>query len=275
MAATNPLTLLHITDTHDSFVNIKSLQLHLGTQGIEVDFVLVSGDISTMPMSIDLSDFEALSKYEHSIVQLLTEVYKICPNVVYIPGNHDPIKFFTKSESPHIKESIVNIHKDVFRLSDGLVVAGFGGSLPGYKSGEKVWDGFPYTQPEYFEADMEPFLASIFSNKFDSVISPDDVIILMTHVGPDGLPTAIDTTDPTNPITCGSVALRKCLEIPAQGRVILNIHGHTHAGVGHNRVGSVTVSNPGHLQVGRYALYKISKNEGKWNLNSIHLDSLH
>ena len=275
MAGTNPLTLLHVTDIHDSLPNIKSLEMQLATQGIKVDYVLVSGDISTMPMKIDSTDLEKISKYEDSVVDILSEVSNISPNVVYIPGNHDPIRFFRKSEIPFIKESIVDIHTNVFRLSDGLVVAGFGGSLPGYKSGEKVWDGFPYTTTELFEADIESFLASIFSSKLDSVISPNDVIILMTHVGPDGFPSAIDFTHPTDPITCGSVALRKCMETSAQGRVILNIHGHTHAGVGHNRVGSITVSNPGSLQEGRYALYKVSSKEGKWSIISIHLESLH
>ena len=272
MAAANPLTLLHITDIHDSFENITRLATHLEAQGVQADYILVSGDISTMPSEIDSSDLDKISKYEHSVVQILSEVAKLCPNVVYIPGNHDPINFFNKSDIPFIKDSIVGIHKGVSRLADGLVVAGYGGSLPGYKSGEKVWTGFPYNETEHFEADIEPFLVSVLSNKLG--ISPNDVIILMTHVGPDGSPSAADSTNPADPITCGSVALRKCLETQAQSRVILNIHGHTHAGVGHNRIGSITVSNPGYLQGGRYAIYKMDRIEGKWTLTSIHLDSL-
>ena len=273
MASVNSVTFLHVTDIHDSFDNLKSLELQLRTDDEKIDYILVSGDISTMPMETDPTDSELLAKFAESVVRILTELSKICHKIIYIPGNHDPIKFFTHSECPVITDTIVNVHKDVFRISEGLVVAGFGGSLPGYRSGEQVWDGYPHHDTESFEAEIEPFLSHILSDKTKSILH-DDVILLMTHVGPDGFPTSADFTQPTKPITCGCAALRNCLLTQGQDKVFLNIHGHTHEGAGHNKVGKITISNPGPLQTGRYAIYTLCRLGGKWNLTSIHFKSL-
>ncbi|KAI6659118.1 hypothetical protein LOD99_14794 [Oopsacas minuta] len=276
MAYNKLITILHVTDIHDSFDNIKALELQLNTDGIAVDIILVSGDISTMPMGINPNDLDLIATFEKSVIKVLTELFKICPKVVYIPGNHDPINFFNKFEYPLINDNIINLHKDMFRIADGLVVVGFGGSLPGYKSGVMEWDGFPHHQTDTYEAELEPFLARILSNnpEITEYIAEDDVIILMTHVGPDGFPTAIDYTEPNTPITCGSTSLRKCLLSNAQNKVILNIHGHTHVGIGHNLIGKITVSNPGPLKSGKYGLYTFSRLEKLWKITSIHLNAI-
>ena len=270
MAGVLSITILQVTDIHDSLENIERLHLQLMREGVHIDSVLVSGDITTIPVELG-HEIDKLSKYDQSIVEMLNALYKICPTVVYIPGNHDPLKLFSKQETPSLANSFVNLHRDAFTLSDGLVVAGFGGSLPGYKLGTQVWDGFPHALREDFEKDIQDFLSSVVTNK-GVAGSSNDTVLLMTHVGPDGLPTATDYSSPATPITCGSLELRKWLDThTAQERVALNIHGHTHAGVGHNQVGNVIISNPGALQDGKFGLYKMSFVEGKWKVVSIHL----
>lgn len=82
---------------------------------------------------------------------------------------------------------------------------------------------------------------------------PGDDIILMTHVGPQGVATTLDDSkDPGGPpISSGSAALRRALLDPAlQERVIANVHGHTHHAPGQAWLGGVRVINPGSLRYG-------------------------
>ena len=64
-----------------------------------------------------------------------------CP-VLYIPGNHDCLCQF---ENKSLTDRSISLHKRQHKLADGLVLIGFGGSLPAFeRAGEMVWEGYPF-----------------------------------------------------------------------------------------------------------------------------------
>lgn len=50
--------------------------------------------------------------------------------VYYIPGNHDAAILFDPDNEAKISDRAVNVEKRVIELEPGLMLAGFGGSLP-------------------------------------------------------------------------------------------------------------------------------------------------
>lgn len=71
-----------------------------------------------------------------------------CP-ILHIPGNHDALcQFDNKKLTP----ASTGIHKLHYELADGLVVFGFGGSVPAFQAtGELVWEGYPFESERAFE----------------------------------------------------------------------------------------------------------------------------
>ncbi len=101
-----------------------------------------------------------------------------------------------------------------------------------------------------------------------------DQVILMTHTGPTELSTSEDRRDAAfsrDPILAGSSSVRSFLcARAAQASVLVNVHGHTHEGVGCAKLGKVRVVNPGSLKVGDYGFMTVAKGlDNRWEVKSV------
>jgi Icc-related predicted phosphoesterase len=175
------LTILHVSDVHTSFDNIHKLQQWIEANNQNLDMILVSGDIADMPMEygFDESDEALLFKksYYDDMLKVVDAIAKIHGRVYYIPGNHDVPQAFitTASDSP---SGPLNVHLQTIPVASGLSLAGLGGSVPGYKEGKHLWDGFPYTSEDLIQKDLMQLLDPLVKD------GSTDQFILMTHVGP-------------------------------------------------------------------------------------------
>ena len=91
---------------------------------------------------------------------------------------HDAISTFKTEESP------CNVHMKQVCIAPNLHLFGIGGSVPVYKDGKHLWDGFPYRTEEEYAKDITKLLDDGFISESSS-LTPQDAVILMTHSGPD------------------------------------------------------------------------------------------
>lgn len=173
-------------------------------------------------------------------------------------------------------EKAVNIHNSFLRLAPGLKVAGYGGAPCATQNGEKLWSGYPSNDDKELEKGLQKLLLeekcheikfvdgsiSIHapSEKKESVLEKGECLILLTHCGPKGSSTSLYPKVGETAIESGSESLAKILSLPKfQNSVLLNIHGHTHVGMGLEKQGLVHVLNVGPLKYGRYGILTLSK----------------
>ena len=81
----------------------------------------------------------------------------ICPNLIYLPGSHEPETLLKMEESPKITENSINLHLKSKIIKDDLLLVGIGGSTCGISSKEEfyhsyhdldtkaiIWKEYPY-----------------------------------------------------------------------------------------------------------------------------------
>ncbi|KAJ3021699.1 hypothetical protein HKX48_007985 [Thoreauomyces humboldtii] len=196
----------------------------------------------------------ARRRQEESEFQYVLESFKgFAPRVFYVPGNHDPSEAFpdlhpapTITEKDFKNEERVaaaplwqrmdvrtgakNIHGRLARLGTGLILGGFGGSVPqtvhGTGKPASVHPGYPYDEAAIGTGvsnvlkDKRHMLAipDVLTSKTRSITGPvTDTHILMTHCGP----ASLGTTDvnkaphiPASRLETGSRALSTLLSLP-------------------------------------------------------------
>lgn len=215
---------------------------------------------------------------------------------------HDPVTAFNlKEDPPRLTAHSLNVHGRCVELAPGLTLAGWGGSVPGYRDGTKVWEPFPYEEEDMrrgldallkpdgaagagsgaeatasagasASAAPRPRAGAAVPTSAARVVPPDTDVLLMTHTGPEHCATATDARDLSKaPISGGSSAIRDTLAEPVwQERLVANVHGHVHNSPGKAWVGGVPVVNPGSLRYGgNYAVLTMRRQPGgRWRVAS-------
>eukprot|EP00117_Sycon_ciliatum_P001120 scpid87315/ scgid6916/ len=275
------LNILLVSDTHYALSELDALTEVMKEE--KVDLVLHSGDIVDLPMdNMDVAaDVEEQRRAQvGDVISKLSTCGKGAP-VYYIPGNHDPRSMFG-DWSPMSKSSVM-IHKSLCRVTPSLVLAGFGGSVPGYVHGQQVWKGYPFNSNEEMETELRPLMEAIAkepaSGSDPGTLHVGDSVLFVSHVGPDGSDTALDRSchgTPQNSVHGGSTYWGKAITgQEVQCSVVLNIHGHTHAGYGYSHIGAVPIINPGSLKEKRYGRLVVRHGEcGRWQVDSITFHTL-
>ena len=252
-ACPSTLRLLLISDIHDDVAAVRRLRSLLERQGVleRIDVVLSPGDLTTTPCSRD-SDVQRA--YDRPAKRMLEELEAFGRPVFFVPGNHDPLSMFNESASGK-EAGAQNAHGRTFEVAPGLRLLGWGGSSAAFEDGQRVWEGWPYA-----ESEVSSGLAALLSR--EARLS-DATLLVLTHGGPSGVgTTAVTGPDPNDPdapgvrthaVDTGSPSLRAALAgASMQQRTAAVVHGHTHAGVGAARLGSLPVTNPGSLRYGGY-----------------------
>jgi Icc-related predicted phosphoesterase len=260
----NTLKILVVSDIHLTFSNIDRMRSEINTP---IDVVLLSGDMCSL-WDTEYTDEKALSKALQDISTIIQQLQKISKKVYYIPGNHDPLVLFDSDNKKSGIEYGTNIHNRAVKLIDGLVLAGFGGSVPGIYNDDKsvIWTGYPYNTDNEYEHVFVPFMNNVVLSSSYS----NDAILLMTHVGPVESDTTkvrekvADEDNKYRMIMSGSTITQTQLERSiVQNKVILNVHGHTHDATGHAMLYNIPVVNPGPLKYGHYTIVSLKRKDSQ------------
>lgn len=288
MNSKTEIRFLVVSDIHDNIQNVRKLVDWYQKEKPKIDYILCCGDIVTVPN--DRQDEPEQAKiYEPIIVNIFQELEKICSQILYVPGNHEPYTLFQK-DPPFLTKGSINLHKKYIKLSDDLYMVGIGGSTPILQGGpyeigqvpyhdvdlKKVkYAGYPYnvkSDDNYLKSDLN------FVNDLKEAVEQvkkeggDNVnMILLSHIGPLYTWTNVMTLNGEN-LYLGSEQLGQWFFY--EKGCFLDIHGHTHTARGViNITDKKIVMNPGDLASGNYGMAVVKKDQNnEWVVESTSLN---
>ena len=256
---------LLISDTHLHSPNLNKFSDWIKAMSPDYDMVLILGNSSNM-INKFRNDYEA--EYEAadqlaSIIEFLKDL--IGKPIVYIPGNTEPSGSYNSTlEIPNA----MNLHKKAMMIDEGLVVIGFGGSIPVKKDEKEILEGFPYKSEEEFGTELTSCIET--ANK---TFGPASSYLLMTHIGPmeSGSTEVYLGKDQVNG---GS---KNFSEILKKNNFIGHIHGHAAGSEGLTKPfgSSIPIINPGGLVNGRFGEMSLRRDiTGKWKVGEVNFKTL-
>ena len=265
------LFILLVSDVHESIENINELVSYCKKNSITPDYIFCLGDIMSIPGGSQV-DQTIYNQKVNELKNILTTLETICPNLIYLPGNHDFINLFKVEDSPKLTENSINLHLKSLIVKDDLLLVGIGGAICSLYSDEEFyhsyrnlnknnieWKGYPYIDnedsPNYDKSD------EMFKNdleKIDSYVSEHKGnVLVLTHVGPFTSNTANQYEEKI--IYSGSPSLNEFL-LKYENKIIANVHGHTHDAQGLGKIHGIKVCNPGAIMKRRFGLLNLVKN---------------
>ena len=274
------LSILLVSDTHESIENVNKLVSYCNKNSIKPDYIFCLGDIMNIS-SGSQGDQSIYDKKVGELKTILTTLESISPNLIYLPGNHDFLNLFKVEESPKLTDNSINLHLKSEVIKDDLLLVGIGGAICSIYSDEEFyhayqkldkknieWKGYPYIDnidsPDYEKSDD---MLRNDLEKIDSYVNQHKGnVIVLTHVGPFTSNTANQYENKI--IYSGSPALNDFL-IKYENKIIANVHGHTHDAQGMGKVHNVKIFNPGALLYMRFGLLNLVKNvesDYKWKV---------
>ena len=274
------LSILIVSDTHEKIDNLNKLVEECEKNSYKPDYIFLLGDIVTI-LQGDQDNENKCEKYYTIINQILQILEQISPNVIYIPGNHDPKILFDNDNKIKFGNSSINLHKKKYEINNNLLVIGIGGSITNLKSNEKEyykydyninnveWRGYPYidnNENPNFEKCEELFkkdLDIIFNYLKDN----NKQIILISHNGPFNSSTSNCFENGTC-FYAGSLILDKFI-YDNKKRILTVLHGHTHYGFGVSTLYDINIFNPGPLKNGHYGKIDLNYKDEKWIIKKI------
>ena len=172
----------------------------------------------------------------------------------------------------------INVHNDIIQMDDYLYVTGFGGSVPAFINHEQVWKGYPFVNENEFNIAFNEYAQRLIQHANEH---KDAQYILLTHIGPTHSSTVVDWrhNDINKRIESGSITITKLLlNSNTQDKIICNIHGHTHLGVGLSWIGDTPIINPGSLkdsnEGNKFGILKIKRNANGYKVDETHFKTI-
>ncbi len=264
-AEADQLRMLLFSDTHMNVTQMTRFAAWYAQSSPKYDLVIMPGDFANIAVE-EHSDPVKELQAEQNVLSTLEFVKKcIGKPIVYIPGNHEPNKMYTREITV---PGTVNLHKGAMKLATGLVAVGMGGSLPALiqKEGRWVtaWSGYPYTSEEAYTRD----LVGTFESAHRTFGDAD--YLLLTHVGPWDSATAIAYM-PEGTVYSGSKGMSTLLGTYVNN-ILADIHGHTHESEGRiKQLGPrQDIINPGAITSHKFGeLVLVRGTNGRWAIGSV------
>ncbi len=149
------LQILLISDIHSKVSVIESTKTYLDNNNIHPDWIFLLGDLVDIPnRPTDKYEDETSLLQRGTFFSGLQRIATICPNVLFIPGNHDPYETYC----PPVTDATIagpaffhsSIHCGRARIADDLVVCGVGGSVDATNTSTSTreWVGYPWRDTE-------------------------------------------------------------------------------------------------------------------------------
>jgi Icc-related predicted phosphoesterase len=290
------LKILLVTDIHKNFEFLERLKEWQLEKKQLFDYIFCTGDILSLKYP-ELEDNEVIAYGEAEIASIISYLENMSLNVIYIGGNHDPKSLF-EVELPTLTIKSINLHKRFHKLANDLYLIGLGGAVPGIESQYNVKDknfipyqdttdkvpfiGYPYNDnhinPNYtksgklYNDDLNLLWKSVNAEISEINTTPNIKFILLTHNGPFYSSTSImNYRDKC--AYMGSKGLDEFLK--ENENVFLNIHGHTHAGLGYVSFNTYSVINAGALTEGNFAVLTLKRNHvDEWKVANVEFNNL-
>jgi len=264
IAAPQRLKFLIFSDTHVNTEQMNKFAFWYNENKSSYDFILMPGDFTNIGSSEHTDPIKEREAESQAIATLEFIQRTVKVPVLYIPGNHEPLKMYSNQiQVP----GCTNLHKSAALIKDSLVIVGQGGSVPFYRyvnnEYQILWDGFPYKTEEAYMPDLK----STFENAYK--IFGDKQYILLSHTGPWDSPTAIMYMQPYGKLWAGSKTQNDLLK-KYTSKIMLNIHGHLHTSEGTTKLYSdeQAILNPGAVTSGKFAELNLINTSGKWKIES-------
>ena len=276
----NKLSILIVSDTHEEIDNLNKLLEECEKNSYKPDYIFLLGDIVTIPQG-EQDNENKYENYYKIINQTLQILEKISPNVIYIPGNHDPKTLFDNDNKIKFGNSSINLHKKKYELNNNLLLIGIGGSITNLISNEKEyykyeyninnveWRGYPYidnNENPNFEKCEELFKKDL-DIIFNYIKDNNKQIILISHNGPFNSSTS-NCFEKGKCFYAGSLILDKFI-YENKNRILTVLHGHTHTGTGVSTLYNINIFNPGPMKNGHYGKIDLVLKDDKWVLKNI------
>ncbi len=274
------LFILLVSDIHESIENVNEIVTYCKNNSINPDYIFCLGDIMSIPQGSQ-GDQKIYEEKVNDLKNILTTLESICPNLIYLPGNHDFKNLFSVEDSPKLTENSVNLHLKSIIIKEDLLLVGIGGATCALYTDEEFyhayqnldknnieWKGYPYIDnedsPNYEKSD------EMFKNdlqKIESTINDHKGnVLLLSHVGPFISNTSNQYEEKI--IYSGSPSLKDFL-FDHEDKIIANVHGHTHDAQGLGKIREIKVCNPGAVLKRRFGILKLIKNiesNYKWKI---------
>lgn len=274
------LSFLLVSDIHESIENVKEIISYCKDNSINPDYIFCLGDIMSIPQGSQ-GDQTIYDQRVNDLKNILSTLETICPNLIYLPGNHDFQQLFNKEDSPKLTDNSVNLHLKSLGIKDDLLLVGIGGAICALYTDEEFyhayqnldknnieWKGYPYIDdedsPNYeksdemFKNDLQKI--NLYINEYKGNV------LLLSHIGPFTSNTANQYEEKI--IYSGSPSLNEFL-LNHENKILVNVHGHTHDAQGLGKIHGITVCNPGAVLKRRFGILKLVKNSEscyKWKI---------
>ncbi|KAL7715083.1 Calcineurin-like phosphoesterase domain-containing protein [Entamoeba marina] len=243
----DPIRVAVVNDIHLNMPLVEKMQRYWKINNINVDYMVVCGDFVCISIA-NQENREIVDEAFEECKTIMKELEKMCPHVLYVPGNHDPTTLFHNSmtHSVQISEKSINLHKCVYHLRDDLVIVGCGGSIPQYDKHICHKGGYPFLTDEQFSDQLEKVLPDDGNIPTSNL---KDSVIIVTHNGPSCSHTALKFSHNKSVMQTGSPTLSKKIENPVyKNRLTCVLHGHTHDSQGLVNHEMIPIINAGALK---------------------------
>jgi uncharacterized protein len=187
-------------------------------------------------LSGDLTNFEG----RHKATEIITALQRYNQNILAVPGNCDH-----RGVGDYLDEMNMSVDR-TSRRADDYAFCGVGGSIP--------CPG--HTPSEYTEEEFKEALSGM-------AVGSEVNTIYIIHQPP--ARTMVDRV--SSGAHVGSNSVREFLE---RSSGVLCLTGHIHESAGVDRIGNVTVVNPGPARHGRYAVITVDDARVEPVLKTIH-----
>ncbi|EDR22272.1 hypothetical protein, conserved [Entamoeba dispar SAW760] len=266
METQKPLMIAVVNDIHQNMHLVERMEKYWKINNIKVDYLIVCGDFANMNVhNQDNPDIVASSIDDCK--KIIKELEKLCPTVLYVPGNHDPTTLFHNSmhHSVQLTENSINLHRCAYHLKDNLVVVGCGGSVPQYDKHICHKVGYPYETDEQYKVHLNEIMPEDGSVPTTKIT---DSLIIVTHNGPSCSHTALKFSHNKSVMQTGSTALSKLIENPAyKRRLTCVLHGHTHDSQGLVNHELIPIINAGALKRNQnFVVLTLREIKGNWKV---------
>ena len=248
------LHLLIVSNLNGKLVNLYRMKNYIREHPRFIDYAVCLGNMGHLTAE-DKKSPEKQAKVEGEISTILDYIENLGCKILYIPADKDPDSLYenTEDKRPKLTVNSHNIHKSTYKLAEGLVICGIGGSV--CESLTRLEDCSNYSSPGYFTNSLR----SVVQNA--GMLYEKSQFIVASYISP-SRPGLV-------PVAMEANSSAEYLQVLADTRsitpVIAIMHGNTEYGKSLVNTQEWAMMNPGNLAEGNFAVMELVRAKGCWH----------
>jgi len=251
------LRILVLSNILSGLPQLYRLKNYLRSHPTFIDYTIVLGNFTNLSKE-DKKIPENQARSEGEISSIFDYLENLGCKVLYIPAENDPDTLFehTEIKRPKFTMGSYNVHKTIYKLSEGLILAGLGGHL--LEDPSVLNDCSNFGSEGYFITSLRSLLqnASLFSEKSQ--------ILLSTYISPNIFETKFPNTATEYIDTI----------IEQKSKILGILHGNKNSSKSLKNTNGFMVINPGSLKNNNAGILELTRIKGKWEITSTELINL-